>query len=138
MKTPVILLILSNTSVKPTEPESTAVRHPDFVDSDFSGTRLNHLWMVAWTPALLCLTLTYMCCLTGAESSNSIGWRVSTRVKMEAAPSGCQAPGRSRGNHSLGLRCLSDVAAATTRMGTGSASPRLILTRYLNLRQLAR
>lgn len=51
MNTPAILLISSNTSVEPIEPESTAVRHPDFVDSNFSGTRLNHLAMMAWTPA---------------------------------------------------------------------------------------
>src|SRR5215218_11432082 len=67
--------------VRTTRRDSTAARHPDLVQRQFSAAEPNRLWVTDLTFVATWAGVAYVCFIVDAFSRMIVGWRVASHMR---------------------------------------------------------
>lgn len=111
--------VMRSRRVKTTQPDATALRHPDPVKQALSSgapnqSRVTYLTFVPTQPGIAYVSFSAV-----AYSGMIVGWRVSRPMRTETVLDAIEMPRGSRGQHLPGLRRHSDAVSQFTSIRYG-------------------
>ncbi len=105
--------------VRTTRPDSTADRHPDLVDRQFTADAPNRLWVVDLTYVATWAGFAYVCFITDAFSRRIVGWRVASHMRTQMVLDALEMARWARGTRLEGLVTHSDAGSQFTSVRYG-------------------
>jgi putative transposase len=105
--------------VRTTRTDSSAVRHPDLVDRDFTASEPNQLWVTDLTYVPTWSGVAYVCVIVDAFSRMIVGWRVATHMRTDMVLDALDMACWQRGTCLEGLVAHSDAGSQFTSIRYG-------------------